>query len=60
VSSGDSIGSCVAAGVFRRVERGHRFCAGVLLIQPEMVARQDDPVERGEEADGSESTENGD
>jgi hypothetical protein len=51
----DAIGSHLAAGpgAFRRLERGHRLCAAVLLIQPEMVARQDDPVERGEEADGS-------
>ncbi|HMI21925.1 MAG TPA: hypothetical protein VK496_03315, partial [Gaiellaceae bacterium] len=53
--SGDAICGRVAAGPggLRRVEGGHRICAAVLLIQPETVARQDDPVERCEEPDGS-------
>jgi hypothetical protein len=39
--SGDAIGGRVEAApsAFRRIERGHRLRASVLLIQPEMVAR---------------------
>ena len=53
-NSAGTIGGRVAAGpgVRCRVERGHRLRAAVLLIQRDVVARQNDPVEGDEEPDG--------